>query len=77
MNEAMCVGTALPYISHPRPAPIVVGGSLLAAWSDDVASCPRHGDVAPTCLGEGRGKVVVPALVIVFHLGIKQRLVDG
>ena len=33
--------------------------------------------MAPTSLGEGRGEVLVPALVVVFHLGIKRRLVDG
>jgi len=33
-------------------------------------------DVAPTSLNEGRGKVV-PALVVVFHLGLKRRLVSG
>jgi len=33
--------------------------------------------VLPTSLNEGRGDVVVPAFVIVFHLGLKRHLVDG
>jgi len=33
--------------------------------------------VAPTSLNEGRGEVVAPALVVVFQLGLKRRLVDG
>jgi len=28
------------------------------------------GDVAPTSLNEGRGEVVVPTLVFMFHLGL-------
>ena len=34
-------------------------------------------DGAPKSLIEGRGEVVVPALVVVFHLGSKRRLVGG
>jgi len=34
-------------------------------------------DVAPTSLNEGRGEVVVLALVVVFHLCVKRHLVDG
>ena len=34
-------------------------------------------DVAATSLNEGRGEVVVPALMVVFHLGLKRRLVGG
>jgi len=34
-------------------------------------------DVAPTSLNEGRGKVVVPKLVVALHLKLKRRLVDG
>ena len=34
-------------------------------------------DVAPTSLNDGRGEVVVLALVVVFHLGLKRRLVGG
>ena len=33
--------------------------------------------MAPTSLNEGRGEVVVPTLVVVFHLGLKRRLVGG
>jgi len=33
--------------------------------------------VAPTSLNEGRGEMVPPALVVVFHLGLKGRLLDG
>jgi hypothetical protein len=34
-------------------------------------------DVAPTSLNEGRGEVVVLALVVMFHLSLKHHLVDG
>jgi len=50
-------------------------------WSDIVASTSSADrwvgdDVAPTSLDEGRGEVV-PALMVVFHLGMKFPLVDG
>ena len=37
------------------------------------------GDVAPTFLNEGKGEVGVPAIVVMFHLGLKleRRVVDG
>jgi len=34
-------------------------------------------NVAPTSLNKGRGEVVAPALVVVFHLSLKRHLVDG
>ena len=46
-------------------------------WSDIVASPSLWvgDDVAPTSLNKRRGEVV-PALVVVFHLGMKRHLVD-
>jgi len=34
-------------------------------------------DVAPTSLDEGRAKMVVPVLLVVFHLILRRRLVNG
>ena len=34
-------------------------------------------DVAPTSLNEGRGEMVAPALVVVFHLGLRIHVVGG
>jgi len=45
-------------------------------WQDH----PRRAvddDVAPTSLNEGRGEVVVPALVVMFYLGLECCLVEG
>ena len=47
---------------------VVVSPSSADIWMGD--------DVAPTSLNEGRGELV-PALAIVFHMGLKHCLADG
>jgi hypothetical protein len=67
----------LPCELHPS---LVV--PLLAAGPMTWGAHPRGGDgwvgddVAPTSFNEGRGEVVVRALIVVFRLGLKHRLVD-
>jgi len=64
-----CMGTTLPCKSHPAPTQCWCPACF--RWSDDVASPSSTvvgDDMVPTSLNEGRGKMVAPALVVVFHV---------
>ena len=82
-ERSVCRGHPASIITF-RP-PLVGGACPTCYWSDDVDGGEPHprevvgDDVAPTSLNyyEGMGKVVVSVLVVVFHLGLTRRLVDG
>jgi hypothetical protein len=78
MNKAVYVGTALPCKSHTAPHAHAL---LAAAGPMRWRANPRQGvgnDVAPTSLrlNEGRGEVVMQALVVAFYLAQKHCPVD-
>ena len=76
INKAVYVGTTLPHESHTTPHARAL---LAAAGPMPWRANPRQGvgdDVTPTSLNEGRGKVVMQALVVAFYLGQKHCPVD-
>jgi len=78
INKAVYVGTTLPCESHTTPhAHALLAAAGPTTWR--ATGSPRQGvgdDVVPTSLNEGRGEVVMKALVVAFYLGQKHCPVD-
>ena len=79
-NGAEWVETTLPDNLHPVLHSLVVPWPA-CCWFDNVASPSSRwaDDVAPTSLNEGpgEGRGASAGDCVVFHLGMKHRLVDG
>jgi len=68
MKKVAYVGITLRREMHPVPCSLVVPCLVFFRWFNDGGA---H------ILNKGRGEVVGPALMVVFHLVLKCRLVGG
>jgi len=75
MNKAVYVGTTLPRESHAAPPRALLASAGPMTWRANPQQVVSD-DVVPTSLNEGRGRVAMQVLVVVFYLGPKHCLVD-